>query len=71
MRDEPGMDAEKIDAISQLSPETSEYGHRESDSTHQQERLISNGQKSSHVIPSKAPLVKLGAPSEENKNKST
>ncbi|CAN7079187.1 unnamed protein product, partial [Brassica oleracea var. botrytis] len=71
MIDEPGMDAEKIDAISQLSPATAEYDQRKIVLTSPQENMLHVEQENADVLPPEAQVSKRGASAELNKTKSS
>lgn len=66
MIDEPGMDAEKIDAISQLSPATAEDDQRKTVLTSPQENMLPVEQQNADVLPPEAHLSKRGASAESN-----
>ena len=67
--DEPGMDAEKIDAISQLSPAAAEYGNRGNALTPPPANIAPKGQNSSHALASEVSLTTTEVPADQYKNK--
>ena len=66
--DEPGMDAEKIDAISQLSPAAAEYGFRGNALTPPIANCVPNGKKRGHALASEVSLTATDVPADQHRN---